>query len=201
MALRYETRMEELGQVLVIAEKNDAFGFLRNAIAPFYKKIVHVTTLTEAKRHIVSERVFLLFAFTPFSDGGLDEIIGVVEKKGIPAVVVVGAEVYSQAIYRVRGSRVFVLTYPMKRGIIAQAVNIMYDTQMLIRRSQKEKDKLMERLNDVNTINRAKLLLIQQRGMDENEAHHEVERMAMDLGLTKRRAAEKIIDEIASEVE
>ena len=52
---------------------------------------------------------------------------------------------------------------------------------------------LEERMREIRTVNRAKWLLISERGMSEAEAHRWIEKQAMDRCISKREVADEII--------
>ena len=51
-------------------------------------------------------------------------------------------------------------------------------------------------MEELRIVSRAKLLLMEKRHMTEDEAHRLIGKQAMDKGLTRRQAAEKILDEL-----
>jgi ATP-dependent Clp protease ATP-binding subunit ClpC len=57
----------------------------------------------------------------------------------------------------------------------------------------KELARLRKNLSEIRVITRAKLYLIQTRGMTEEEAHYYLEKEAMDRSLTKKEVAEEIL--------
>ena len=48
-------------------------------------------------------------------------------------------------------------------------------------------------MQEIHLLNRAKWLLIEQRGMTEPEAHRFLEKQAMDRCVSKRRIAEELL--------
>lgn len=185
---------EEPGTVLVIAEKQEACTFVKSAISSFVRKIEWVPGMPEAKKKIASERILLLVIFLPLSDGGgIDDAVEVADRKSIPSVILVGTEIYPQTVYRARGRRIYVLAYPAKKSILAQTVNILFNSQVQLYQLIRERDALQEKLADLSVINRAKLVLVEKKGLTEDEAHHQVEHVAMDRGITKRKAAEYLL--------
>ena len=48
-------------------------------------------------------------------------------------------------------------------------------------------------MNEIRIVDRAKLVLITNLGMDEPHAHRYIEKNAMDMRITKRESAEMII--------
>ena len=47
---------------------------------------------------------------------------------------------------------------------------------------------------EIRLVNRAKWVLIEQRGMDESAAHRYIEKQAMDRCVTRRMIAEEILN-------
>ncbi len=190
------TLMEEPGSILVVSEKDETYTFLKTALSTYFKHIIRATSIAQAKHKLGKERIFLVFIFSPLSDGsGLSDVKAIVDQKSVPAVYVVNAEIYPDTVYRSRGRRIYVLSYPLRKGMLIQTTNFLYETQLQLYKMMKERDQLQEKLSDQMLINRAKLVLIEQKGLSENEAHHYIEKVAMDKSLTKRKAAELILSE------
>ncbi len=190
-------RLEEQGAILVIAEKKEAYTFLKSALEQTYREILHAAGMSEAKTRIGSEKVCMVFIFTPLSTGnGVEEAKEFIDRRGIPSVIIAGNDIYPEIVYRTQGRQIFVLTYPAKKGLILQTANILCECQRQLKRVMAERDRLQEKLADMSVINRAKLCLIERRQLKEDEAHHYIEKLAMDKGLTKRKAAELVLEEL-----
>lgn len=52
---------------------------------------------------------------------------------------------------------------------------------------------LREKMEDIRMVNRAKWLLIENLNMTEKDAHHYIEKQAMDTRFTRREVAENIV--------
>ena len=53
--------------------------------------------------------------------------------------------------------------------------------------------RLEDKIEELKLVDRAKCLLIMHEGMDEQEAHKYIEKKAMDLRISRREVAQKII--------
>jgi response regulator NasT len=62
-----------------------------------------------------------------------------------------------------------------------------------LRKVQREKDQLRKKIEDIRIVDRAKCILISLFNMSEKEAHKYIEKQAMDMRITKRAVAERII--------
>ena len=89
-------------------------------------------------------------------------------------------------------------------GVITQAkpitaVNFWYLLRLVaavehrIGHYENEQRDLLKKIDDLKKINRAKLVLIGKLGMEESEAHHYIEKQAMDKRISKREAADEIL--------
>lgn len=63
----------------------------------------------------------------------------------------------------------------------------------LLRTQKPEVSRYQDQIREIRTVDRAKCLLIQYQQMTEKEAHHYIERRAMDQRCAKREIAEKIL--------
>ena len=57
----------------------------------------------------------------------------------------------------------------------------------------KEKEKLKSRISEIKLVDRAKCTLIEYLRMSEEQAHHYIEKQAMDFRLTKVEVAKNIL--------
>ena len=62
-----------------------------------------------------------------------------------------------------------------------------------MRRLEKRSVSLEDKMAEIRLINRAKWLLISNRGMSEPDAHRFIEKQAMDRSMTRRQIADEII--------
>ena len=77
---------------------------------------------------------------------------------------------------------------------MSQALSLMICARERLRTAEKKADKAQNRLDAIRIVNKAKWLLIENEGMNEEEAHKYVEKAAMDAGIAKKLAAQLIID-------
>ena len=73
--------------------------------------------------------------------------------------------------------------------MIKAAIAVQYKVQIL----SSQTTKLKVKMEEIRLINRAKMLLMQNMQMSEQEAHRYIEKEAMDRGMKKTAVAEEII--------
>ena len=98
-------------------------------------------------------------------------------------------EIHSQVVDR----GVFTLPKPTTQQALARALEWMTATRERLRRMEENSQTLEQKMQEIHILNRAKWLLIEQRGMTEPEAHRFLEKQAMDRSVSKRRIAEEIL--------
>ncbi|MBP5330612.1 MAG: ANTAR domain-containing protein, partial [Lachnospiraceae bacterium] len=62
-----------------------------------------------------------------------------------------------------------------------------------LRSLEKKASSVEEKMEEIRIVNRAKLVLIEKKGMSETEAHHFLEKQAMNNSVTRLSIAEKVI--------
>ncbi len=69
------------------------------------------------------------------------------------------------------------------------AIAVQYKVQVL----SSQTTKLKVKMEEIKQVNRAKMLLMQNMNMSEQEAHRYIEKEAMDRGMKKTAISEEII--------
>lgn len=110
-------------------------------------------------------------------------------------VALFAANDISDEIYeKVSDYGVFVIQKPASKASILQSLSLMISARERLRTVEKKADKAESRLDAIRIVNKAKWMLIEHEGLSEAEAHRYVEKSAMDAGITKKLAAQLIID-------
>ncbi|MCF0146477.1 MAG: ANTAR domain-containing protein [Eubacterium sp.] len=88
---------------------------------------------------------------------------------------------------------VFVIRKPVAKQTILQVIDWMETSRERLRDMEKKNLSVEEKMKEIRIVNRAKLLLISELGMNEDEAHHYIEKNSMDNGITKLDVANSVI--------
>ena len=99
-------------------------------------------------------------------------------------------EIHSQVVER----GVFTLPKPTTQQALARALQWMTAARERLRRIEEGTQTVEEKMREIHLLNRAKWLLIEQRGMSEAEAHRYLEKQAMDRCVSKFTVAEELLD-------
>ena len=188
---------DRIGAILVVAAKPRIQSSVRSALTSKYGRILTAESVQEARRAIEREKIALMILFTPLKDGEeIPRLLDMADRRMIASVYIVSKEVYGEVVYRTEGRNVFVVAYPLQMDQVMQIVAFLYQVQQRFYMVLGEQERLQKQLQDIQIISRVKCLLVERRDMTEEEAHHYIEREAMNAGLTKREAAMNILKEL-----
>ena len=120
--------------------------------------------------------------------------IDVSRNNGTIAAIFAANDTYDEIYAKVSVHGVFVLHKPTSKTLVSQAVSLMVCARERLRSLEKKVGNTESKLDEIRIVNKAKWLLIDQEGLSEADAHKYIEKSAMDSGITKRLAAQLIID-------
>ena len=158
------------------------------------EEIFGVKTSSEARR-ILIDRVFdLLVINAPLSDeNGLRLAVDVIGAKANQVILIVKREYADEVAAKVEDYGVFTVEKPLTHAAFWLALKMTSAAFNRTRTFIDENDRLKKSLADIRLVNRAKCLLIEKLGLSEEQAHKEMEKMAMDHRLEKVALAKRII--------
>lgn len=88
---------------------------------------------------------------------------------------------------------VVTLQKPTSLQMVSQSLRVLCATRERLRQLEAKQVTVQEKIEEIRLVNRAKWLLIENLHLAEPDAHRYVEKQAMDLRISKREAAECII--------
>ena len=128
---------------------------------------------------------------------GHEFALDVSERSNASILLVVPGEVYEEMLEHVTDRGIIVLSKPAMEDRIDKALRLMIAIQGRMHALESKVQSISDKMEELRIVNKAKLLLIEQKHMTEDEAHRLIGRQAMDNGVSRRRIAEQILDELA----
>ena len=188
--------------VLIAAPAENIVQTIRSVLPAGCGPVLSASSMTLAKQRIQREKIDILIIYSPLPDeSGVQTAVELAKQRDIGVLLFVRQEVYEQVSYTAGKAGVFVLARPAGRQSIAQAVNLLQVSTGRLRKLTEENTVLRKKLDDMRVVNRAKCLLVEKNHMTEEEAHHYLEKLAMDSCITKREAARDIIRRLELQAE
>lgn len=185
------------GKVLIVSAAEKAADTLRTALAPLDVSQADVSAVqsgAQARRMILDGSWRLVMVNAPLRDEfGHELAVFAAEKTGAGVVLLVKAGQAESAAARVEDAGVFVTPKPLERAAFGHAVRLALASNGRIAALQRQNRALMQKIEEIRLIDRAKCALIQYRQLTEPEAHRYLEQCAMDTRRTRREAAREIL--------
>ena len=181
--------------VLVVS----ALRKLTDALAPMlpgseYDPVCYVNNIAAARRELLARHYdFVMIQASPTDDYGSRFAIDCCGKPDTVALLLLRPEVYEQVDAKVAQYGVFTLPLPCSAQTWKQGLKWMAASRERLRKLETKTTTLEQRMEEIRLVNRAKWLLIEQLKMTEAEAHHYIERQAMDRCIPKKEIALGII--------
>ena len=186
---------ERIYSVLVVSASESFLATAGELLPSSGHQPVHTATnVSEAKRHLAARAFDFVLVDAPLpDDSGIRFAIDACRSQTTVVLLLVPAQVHAEVHDKVAEHGVFTLTKPTSRGTFSQALSWLSSARERLRKMEQKASTIEERMEEIRIVNRAKFLLISELKMTEAEAHHYIERNAMDNCIPKREAAERII--------
>lgn len=174
-------------------EKNVEFltSILTNAS---YNNIHTAVTGGEARRLQIESDFDLCIINAPLSDESGIRLAENITLKGISGVIlIVKAEFYNEICEKTEDFGIVTISKPINKMLLWNAIKLVGAAHVKMQMMKNENEKLMQKIEDIRIVDRAKCLLVSYMSMSEQDAHRYIEKQAMDSRVTKRNIAEHIL--------
>lgn len=156
--------------------------------------ITNISNAAEARRLLIEKDFDLCIINAPLPDEFGESLARNIASKGISEVIlIVKAEVYDEVSAKTEDFGVITISKPISKTLLWNALKMASVTHKKIMAVQNENKKLLQKIEDIKNVDRAKCILISHFSMTESEAHRYIEKQAMDMRTTRREVAEEIL--------
>lgn len=186
---------ERVYSVLVVSA-SESFNAVAKELLPSsgYQPVHSANNVSEAKRYIAARGFDFVIINSPLPDeSGTRFAIDCCRSQTTVVLLLSRSDVHAEVHDKVAEHGVFTLSKPTNKNIFLQALSWMSSARERLRKMEQKTSSIEERMEEIRIVNRAKCLLISELKMTEPEAHHYIEKNAMDNCIPKREAAENII--------
>lgn len=159
-----------------------------------YDPVCFVSNIGAARRELLRRNYDFIIINTPLPDDfGTRFAVDVCSQSNAVVLLLVRAEMYAAANAKAGPQGVFILLKPTASQTFQQALNWMASARERLRRMEKKATSIEEKMEEIRLVNRAKWLLIECLKMTEEDAHHFIEKQAMDRCISRKEVATGII--------
>ena len=146
-----------------------------------------------AKYREIFHKSDILIINTPLPDDFGVELALELSDTTMGILLLVKNDMYDQTAFKVEDSGILTLGKPCQRQSFYASVKLLAALSSRLSRMEMKNRSLREKMEDIRMVNRAKWLLIENLNMTEKDAHHYIEKQAMDMRFTRREVAENIV--------
>lgn len=180
--------------LIVSSSKNIISDVLELLNHESFSEIVTLENCGEARRLLLDRSFDLCIINTPLSDEFGDQLaMDIVCDSITQVVLIVKSELLEMISAKAENAGTFTIARPIDKQSFwsfLRIANAVYNKLFYLKNENK---KLVQSIEDIRLIHRAKCILIQYLNMSEEEAHKYIEKQAMDMRITKRIVSERIL--------
>lgn len=182
--------------ILIVSASEQFDAIVKRSLKGF-TTINFVKSGSLARRSVMEKEYDIIVVNSPLPDEtGIDLALDTAEKSRASILLVVPKEIYEDVMERVTDLGVLVLPKPFPKGRVDKAVRFLAAIQKKSLKLEKKVLSIEEKMEELRLVSRAKILLVEKKHMSEDEAHRYIGKAAMDNGVSRKRIAEKILEDI-----
>jgi two-component system, response regulator PdtaR len=184
-----------MNSVLIVSSSEKGRILLQELLTvDSHKEIIIANTGSEARRILIERDFDLCVINAPLSDEfGTDFALSIVNKAITQVMLMVKSELSDEVSEKVEDFGVFVISKPINRQVFWNALKLTTASFNRMMGLKKENVQLQKKIEDIRFIDRAKCVLIEYLKMTESEAHKFIEKQSMDMRISKREVAARIL--------
>ena len=186
---------EHVYSVLIVsASENFSQNIIKFLPEATYSPVSYAKSISEAQRKTVERIYDLIVINTPLPDDfGAKFAIDASNNSPTVVLLFVRSDNYGDVYDKVYDFGVFTVKKPLPEQNVTQALDFVKATRERLRKMEKKKVSLEEKMMEIKIVNRAKWTLITSLNMNEDDAHRYIEKQAMDRCVSKREIAEEVL--------
>lgn len=189
-------REETQHSVLIVSSSEQFNAIVRNSLKGFMA-VDSRKNAAMARRCILERYYDMVIINAPLPDEfGEEYALDVTEKCSASVLVAVPREACGDVLERVTDHGIVVVPKPFSRERMDRAIRFLAAMQDRIHRLEREVSAAREKMEELRVVGRAKLLLVERKHMTEEEAHRYIGKLAMDNGVSRGRAAGRILEDM-----
>ena len=183
--------------VLVVSSGEKFNLALKDVLTPDRFDTVHIeSSVGAARRRLIDSSYDIIIVNSPLQDEfGADFALDMARDSGSGVLLCVKSEFFDEISDKVSDYGILTVAKPTTRQTLNQSLRLLCATNERLHKIKKENASFEEKIREIKLTNRAKLLLMENLSMSENEAHKYIEREAMNTRHTKAEVAETIISQ------
>lgn len=186
---------ESVYSVLVVSNAKSLNASLRTLLPDFkFSPICFESSISSAKRTLLERHFDFVIINSPLPDDpGLSFAIDLCHEKSMVALLLVKTELYTATYEKVAEHGVYVLSKPLAKSVLLQAVDWMVSTHGRLKKLEKKTMSIEDKMKEIRTVNRGQMAADRPVKNDGSRCPPLLEKQAMDSCMSKKAVAEDIL--------
>ena len=185
-----------MDRILIVSANEKSAKNLENLISKVNSpsSFTLLTSASNARRTLFDENYDYLVVNSPLLDDNAIQLCLTASANTDAGILLfVKEELFDQTISECAASGISVISKPIIMPVLSQSFSLLKSVRGQIVKLKRDNAKLQTKLDEVKLISQAKCLLIEKKGCSESEAHHLIERRAMNARISAKEAAGQIL--------
>ena len=154
-------------------------------------------TASSGRRTLLERYYDIVLINAPLQDEiGYDLAMDIAEHGNASILIAVPSEIYEDVLEYVTDHGILVISKPLAHGIVNKSIRFLLAAQDRIHKLECRIRSAEEKLEETRIVDKAKFMLVEQKHISEDEAHRFIGKQAMNHGVSRKRIAQRIIDEL-----
>ena len=190
-------KIEDCAHSALIVSASDQFDTIAKKSLTRFITIETRKSGALARRATLERDYDLVIINGPLPDeNGIELSLDIAERNNGNVLLVIPQDNYEDILDQVTDQCVLVITKPSPKGRLDKAIRLMVAIRNKQYVLENKLASVQEKLEEQRVVNKAKLLLIEKKHMSEDDAHKYIGKLAMNNGVSRKYAAERILDEL-----
>ncbi|MBQ7678816.1 MAG: ANTAR domain-containing protein [Butyrivibrio sp.] len=182
--------------ILIITPSDQFAAIVKRSLRNFVTIDVRKSGVL-ARRAILERDYDIVVIDVPLPDETGEELaLDITERSRAGVLMVVAQDAFEDVTERVTDHGVMAMPKPFPRDRADRAIRFLAAVQMRMRQLERRVVSVEDKMEELRLVSKAKLLLMEKKGMTENEAHRYLVKQAMNDGLSKKLVAEQVLEDL-----
>ncbi len=182
--------------ILIVSADPQFDAFVKKAATGFLT-IDQRKSAALARRCILEKDYDIVVINAPLPDEtGEELVLDIAERSSCSVLISVPRDLFEDLSERMIDRGILVLSKPLESGLLIKSVRFLTAVQGNMKKMQKNLLNMEEKMEELRIVSKAKVLLVEKKKMTEEEAHRYIGKHAMDRGVSRKRIAEGILEEL-----
>lgn len=188
--------MDTQHSILIVSSSGQFDAIVNRSLTGYISKDI-CKSAAIARRFVLERYYDLVVINAPLPDeNGEDLAMDVSENCNASILLVTPQDVADAAMERLSDHGILIVPKPAPGGRIDKAIRFLFSIQDRMHAIERKRQAAEEKIEELRIVSKAKILLVEKKMMTEDEAHRYIGKQAMDRGVSRRRIAERILDDL-----